>query len=208
MAKNAIEPVDNDADYGPLMSTAIPKERLFVLASLEGKSQAQASREAGFGNADGTTSAESFARIGHRLLTRSRVIDALAEQSRKTIRSLAPAAISAVRDIITTTNHKDRAKISLAILNRVDPEITRTDINVTHEIVDRTKVAIEHLKRLKDKGANREFLLNEFGPIGLAHYETLLAADAKASPVIDAEFTEVPNDAELDAQIAKEMDGM
>ncbi len=192
MSKNL--PTESEADdYGPAMSACLPKERAFVLALLQGRNGAQAAREAGYGAEDGSSSAETFARIALRTVSRDRVIDALTEQSRKTIRSLAPSAIQAIKEIITTTNHKDRAKVALSMLERVDPIVQRIDVKHQHEVVDRTKAAIEHLARLKAKGANREFLVAEFGELGLAHFETILAQQNQAKP-IDAEFTEITDE--------------
>jgi phage terminase small subunit len=177
-------------DYGPAMQACLPKELAFILALLEGRNGAQAAREAGYGNNDGTTSAESFARIAHRTLTRGRVIDALTEQSRKTIRSLAPSAIQAVKDILTTTNHKDRAKVALNMLERVDPVVQRIDAHVTHEIVDHKQEALIQLRSLKALGVAHEKLEELFGFTGLPMLEKQLA-EQDANQPIDAEFTEI-----------------
>ncbi len=182
------------------MSACLPKERAFIAALLEGKSGAQAAREAAYGAEDGTSTAETMARIAHRTLGRSRVVDALAEQSRKTIRSLAPSAIQAVKDILTTTSHKDRAKVALNLIERIDPTVQRVDAHVVHEIVDHRRDAIEQLRSLKALGVAREKLEELFGFTGLPMLEKQLAdQDAKT---IDAEFTEV---SDVDAAIEKEM---
>ncbi len=159
-------------DYGPAMTACLPKERAFVLALLDGKTGAQAARQAGYG-VEGST-AETFARIAHRTLTRNRVIEALAEQSRKTIRSLAPSAIQAVKDILTTTNHKDRAKVALNVIERVDPTVQRVDAHVTHEIVDHRQEALTQLRALKALGVTREKLIELFGFTGLPMLEQQL----------------------------------
>jgi phage terminase small subunit len=197
--------IDDEADdFGLAMRACLPKERAFVLALLEGKSGASAARQAGYGAEDGSSTAETFARIAHRTLNRSRVIDALAEQSRKTIRSLAPSAIQAVKDILTTTNHKDRAKVALNVIERVDPIVQKTEVTVTHT-VDHDGEAVAHLRMLKSLNVARERLEEVFGFSGLSRYEKLLALeDAKSKPpIVDAEFTVV--DADIDAAIAKEM---
>ncbi|HUZ32268.1 MAG TPA: hypothetical protein VMV19_09245 [Xanthobacteraceae bacterium] len=198
---NALVPTDEAEDFGPAMSACLPKERAFVLVLLEGKSGAQAAREAGYGAQDGTSTAETMARIAHRTLGRGRVIDALAEQSRKTIRSLAPVAIQAVRDVLTTTNHKDRAKVALNLIERVDPTVTRVDAHVTHEIVDHRKDALEQLRSLKALGVAREKLEELFGFTGLPMLEKQLAEQDAKQP-IDADFTVIDD---LDASIEKEM---
>jgi phage terminase small subunit len=190
----------DDEDLSPVLAACLPKERLFIDALLQGKSGAQAAREAGYG-VDGST-AETMARIAHRTLGRSRVIDALAEQSRKMIRSLAPSAIQAVKDILTTTTHKDRAKVALNLIERIDPTVQRVDAHVTHEIVDHRRDAIEQLRSLKALGVAREKLEELFGFTGLPMLEKQLAdQDAKT---IDAEFTEVP-EPDVDAAIMENL---
>ena len=187
MAK-ALVPTDEE-NLGPAMLACNPKQRAFIAHWFECKSGAQAAREAGYGNPDGTTTALSFTQIAQRLLHNERVQAAMVEYTRKTIRTLGPAAVQAQKDILTTSSHKDRAKISISVLDRIDPPVTKIDAHHTHEVIDRTKVAVEHLTRLKAKGANREFLIAEFGELGLAHFEAILA---KQEQPIDAEFRELP----------------
>lgn len=202
-----LEPADgNGDDYGPAMSACMPRERAFVIALLEGKSGAQAAREGGYGAEDGSSTAETMARIAHRTLGRGRVIDALTEQSRKTIRSLAPSAIQAVKDILTTTNHKDRAKVALNMLERVDPIVQKVDAHVTHEIMDHRKDALEQLRSLIALGVARAKLEELFGFTGLPMLERQLAVQDATRP-IDAEFTEV-SDGDVEADIAKQMEGL
>ncbi len=197
MSKSLVTAEDAD-DFGPAMLACLPKERAFILALLEGKAGAQAARQAGYGAEDGSSTAETMARIAHRALTRNRVIDALAEQSRRTIRSLAPSAIQAVKDILTTTNHKDRAKVALNLIERVDPTVQRVDAHVTHEIVDHRQEALTQLKALKALGVAREKLIELFGFTGLPVLERQLDQQA---PAIDAEFIEV-SDVDLDIEAA------
>jgi hypothetical protein len=191
-------------DFGPAMAACLPKERSFVAALLEGRSGAQAAREAGYGAEDGSSTAETMARIAHRTLSRGRVIDALTEQSRKTIRSLAPSAIQAVKDILTTTNHKDRAKVALNVIERVDPIVQKVDAHVTHEIVDHRKDALEQLRSLIALGVARAKLEELFGFTGLPMLERQLAEQDAKRP-IDAEFTVVED---VDADIAQQMEGL
>lgn len=201
---NALVAQDDEADdYGPAMMACLPKERAFILAVLEGRSGAQAARQAGYG-AEGGSSADTYARIAHRTLSRNRVIDALAEQSRKTIRSLAPSAIQAARDILTTTNHKDRAKVALNLIERVAPTETKHTVTVEHK-VDHDGEAVAQLRMLKSLNVARERLEEVFGFTGLSRYEKMLSLeDAKSKPpIVDAEFTVV--DTDIDQSIAEEM---
>ncbi len=202
MNKQLVPADDEVNDFGPCMQACLPKERQFILHLLEGKSGAQAARLAGYG-AEGST-AETFARISYRTLSRGRVTDALAEQSRMTIRSLTPSAIQAVKDILTTTNHKDRAKVALNVIERVDPIVQKTEVTVTHT-VDHDGEAVAQLRMLKSLNVAHERLEEVFGFSGLSRYEKLLALeDAKSNPsIVDADFTVV--DTDIDAAIAKEM---
>jgi phage terminase small subunit len=203
--KNLPAEVEEDS-YGPAMMACLPKERTFILALLEGKSGAQSAREAGYGNEDGSSSSETMARIAHRCLTRSRVVDALTEQSRKMIRSLAPTAIQAVKDILTTTNHKDRAKVALNLIERVDPTVTRVDAHVTHEFVDHRQDALNQLRSLLALGVARDRLEELFGFTGLPMLERQLAGETKQP--IDAEFVDITPVDDLEADIQRQMEDL
>jgi phage terminase small subunit len=186
-----LAPIEDD--YGPGMSALPTKERAFVIALFDptGCSRAEAAKRAGFGNANGSSTAETLAKIGYRLANRPRVQQAIAEMVPAMAVALGPQAIRAISDTLLNSSHPQRLKAGLAIVERISPTVQRIDAHHTHEVVDRTKVAVEHLTRLKAKGANREFLIAEFGEIGLAHYETILARQEQPK-TIDAEFKELP----------------
>jgi len=99
-------------------------------------------------------------------------------------------AIRAQSDILGTINHKDRAKVSIAVLERITPTVQRTDAHVTHEIVDHRQDALNQLRSLKALGVAREPLEELFGFTGLPMLERQLAADEAKQP-IDVEFTEL-----------------
>jgi hypothetical protein len=204
MSKSQADEAD---DFGPAMTACLPAERAFVLALLEGKSNAEAAKLSGWGNDAGTTTMATFGRIANRALSRSRVIDALQEEARKTIKSLVPSAITAVKDILTNTTHKDRAKVALNLIERTSPTVTQHNVTIEHK-VDHDAEAVAQLRMLKSLGVARERLEEVFGFSGLSRYENLLAIeDAKNKPaIVDAEYTVV--DADLDAAIAAEMENL
>jgi hypothetical protein len=167
-----------------------PKERLFVIAfSTPGTetygNAAKAARFAGYGNSESTP--DTFARIGNRLLHRARVAKGIAELG---MRALTPDALAAIRQIVRDPLHKDRMKAASAILERQAPTIQKSEIDVTHRIVDHTAEALQVLSYMKSIGASREMLEAHFGFTGLARYEEMLAKQAKPV-VLDAKFEEV-----------------
>jgi phage terminase small subunit len=195
---NALVPADDQADdFGPLMLACLPKERAFILALLEGATHAQAARDAGYGNEEGTTSPASFARIAHRTLTRPRVVDALMEQMKVSVRSLAPEVMRTLRDTLNVGDATQRAKVALNLLERYQPTVQKVDAHVTHEIVDRRQDELQALRTAKALGASREKLIELFGFTGLPMLEQQLE---KEKQPIEVEFTEVSDlDLEIEA---------
>jgi len=146
----------------------------------------EAARAAGYGNA--SSSAKSFASIADRELNKDQVIAYIAELSKKKIRSLVPAAVNAVREIIDDPSHKDRLKASMAAIERIGPVVSKQEIKVEH-VVNHDADAVDVLRHYKAIGASREMLEAHFGFSGLGHYERLLAAQdlAKGGTVIEGE---------------------
>jgi hypothetical protein len=102
--------------------------------------------------------------------------------TRKQIRSSAPEAIAAVREIIANPDHRDRLKAAQTVLERIEPTMQRLDVHVKHELVDREQEAINYLRKLRELGVSREKLEEELGFSDLPRYERLLALeDAKKS---------------------------
>lgn len=196
MAKNEIEPADQE-DFGPAMLACLERERILITGIFEGLSGAEAARRAGYE----CTSPENFARVAHRALHRDRVQAAIVEYTAKAARTLGPMAIRAQSDILSTINHKDRAKVSIAVLERITPTVQRTEatLEVTHK-VDHDGEAIAQLRMLKALNVTREKLQDVFGFSGLSRYEKLLALeDARTAPqFVDAEFTEIDAVTEYD----------
>jgi hypothetical protein len=174
----------------------LPRERDFARHFIEcGGNGALAAKLAGCGEVD--SNSNTYARIAHRYLGRERMAKAIQYLARQEIRHLAPAAIAAVRDVVSnispTNNH--RLKAAGMILDRTDP--SEQKIAVTHENkTDPLKTTLEYVAHLKSLGTPRDILIKEFGKGGLEYYESLIAASALT---IDVDFTEV--DPELDALI-------
>jgi hypothetical protein len=169
------------------------RERRFVywLLNLPPKKgfRVQAARLAGFGK-DSTPHVLNS--IAQTLLAQQRITDLIVEVTRKQIRSSAPEALTAVREIIADPDHRDRLKAAQTILERVEPTMQRIDVSVKHEVVDRDGEAVAYLRKLKELGVSRSKMEDELGYSDLPRYERLLELeDAKraAAPVIDAEYS-------------------
>jgi hypothetical protein len=165
------------------------RERRFVywLLNLPPKKgfRVRAARLSGFGESSTPHVLNSLVQA---LLSQQRIIDLIVEVTRKQIRSSAPEALAAVREIIGDPTHRDRLKAAQVVLERVEPTMQRVDVNVKHEIVDRDGEAVAYLRKLKSLNVSREKLEEELGFSDLPRYERLLELeDAKraAAPVID-----------------------
>jgi hypothetical protein len=133
-----------------------------------------AARLAGFGK-DSTPA--TLAKLAWKLSHDARMIAAIAEVSRAIIRRAAPEAVNALLALIRDPKHRDHARGIAMIVARTDPEIARTDISVTHKVIDEDEEAREELRALRALGTTREKLLELFGVNGLARIEALEAAD-------------------------------
>lgn len=169
------------------------RERTFISAYLTGLSGAQAARTAGYGRPDGTSTPDTLSRIGRRLLTYERIQRALLVMARAEIKGIVPQAIQATKEIIADKHHKDRARVSLAILERADPTVQRIEGSIMHtHKVDYRQEALAQLKTLKQLGVSRQHLEELFGFSGLPMLERQLEQqEAVEQPAIDAEYIEV-----------------
>jgi hypothetical protein len=194
MAAPAQRKDEVEGELSALEAACSPMERRFVywLMNLPPKRgfRVRAAKLAGYGKRK-NSSPHNMNSIAQDLLTRQRVIDLLVEVTRKQIRSSAPEAIAAVREIIADPEHRDRLKAAQTILERIEPTINRLDVNVRHEVVDRDSEAVAYLRKLKALGVSREKLEQELGYSDLPRYERLLELeDMKnaALPAIEAEY--------------------
>jgi phage terminase small subunit len=162
------------------MGALPPKERQFVLLLFEGKSGAQAAREAGYGRPDST--AGTMARIALRTRSRDRVILAIQEMQKKLIRSHGATAVRTVVDIMNNTTHKDQLKAANLILARTDPEIVKTE----------TQVTVEHKLNAHDRLELRALLIEMGADPAMVDAHPLLRIEDR-SKIVDVEFTELPS---------------
>jgi hypothetical protein len=149
--------------------------------------QAAAARKAGFGKPKTTTRA--MAHMAWRLMRDDRVIAAVAEESRKLLRSGAPEAVKAVLNGVRDSSHPAHARFVDMLLSRADPVESKQLIEVTHKHLDPDLEALEELRALRSLGTSREKLIDLFGTNGLDRLERLEAADtnrrAREAKVID-----------------------
>jgi hypothetical protein len=162
--------------YGPAMRAISPRWRSFVefyLLEPPGHgAQTRAVRRAGYGKSH--TKPADLARIALKLMRDQRIVDAIAEESRKVIRCCGPEAAKALINLVRDPEHKDHARGIAMVLARVDPEVTTQNINVVHSIDPDTE-AVEELRALRHLGTHRDKLLELFGPNGLERVERLEA---------------------------------
>jgi hypothetical protein len=139
-----------------------------------------------------------MAHVAWKVMRDDRMIAAVAEESRKYLRSIAPEAVKAVQNGVRNAEHKDHARFVAMALDRADPIESRQSIDVTHRHVDPEQEELEELRALRQLGTTREKLLELFGGNGLSRLERLEAADtaqqAQAAKVIDGEAVEIVAD--------------
>lgn len=186
-----------EGELSAVEAACSPMERRFVhwLMNLPPKKgfRVQAARLAGYGK-DSTPHVLNS--IAQDLLGKQRVIDLIAEVTRKQIRTHAPEAIAAVLEMIADPKARDRLKAANVILERIEPTLQRLDVHVKHEVIDRDAEAVAYLRKLKALGVPREKLEDELGYSDLPRYEQLLEIeDAKrALPAIEADYTVIEDD--------------
>jgi hypothetical protein len=158
--------------YGPALAALSEKRRAFVFALFDAPKTigrlTWAARAAGYGTP--TSSLDSIRTIGSRLAQDEQVQKAIAEESHRRLRSLAPAALTALNKLIESPKHKDHARGLAMILERTDPIESTHHVKV--ERVERPSIAATEavLKRIADL-ARRAGLSPQLMP-----------------PVIDADF--------------------
>lgn len=171
----------------PLRPLPNNRMRSFVLHYVRCQNAARASREAGYLPADAT--ALDHAQRGYELLQRPDVIEAILALTKLQLRSLAPAAIAALKDMIEAPG-RDAARVRAVttVLERSDAAVQKVEVN--HHF-DPIRVTLDEIVRLRSAGATREAIMLALGlqsDFEMSHYENLLAQE---KPIIDAEYEEV-----------------
>jgi len=181
---------------GPAMTALSCRHRVFVAAFMNGRqgsgAAVAAAKAAGYGNRDGSSTPAAMAVIASRIKARDDVIAAIGELAKKQIRQLAPLAVEAVRDIVSTIGDPHRLKAANVILERIDPQVSKHEVAHTVEIVDPLTKDLQSLATVRKLGASREKLEELFGWQGLYRLEQEEKRRSVASgTVIEGEFTEV-----------------
>jgi hypothetical protein len=149
-------------------------------------------RKAGYGRTDSKRS--TLSKDAHHLSRDPRIIEAVAEESKKVLRLGHPEAVAAALNLIRDVNHRDHGRAVFALLDRVDPATTKHSVDVLHRVEDPDRVALEELKALRTLGTGRDKLLELYGANGLDRLEALEAIEnaqrAATAKIIDGEVIE------------------
>jgi len=191
MASNTAKSKDIiERDLTVTEAACTPQERRFVhwLLNLPPKKgfRVQAARLAGYGKKSTPHVVNSITQV---LLSQQRIIDLITEVTKKQIRSSAPEALAAVREIIADPQARDRLKAAQTILERIEPTMQRLDVRVQHETVNRDAEAVAYLRKLKALGVSRDKLEEELGYSDLPRYERLIEMEDAKHKVVDADYT-------------------
>jgi hypothetical protein len=169
-------------DWGQLSAElkALPNEawRIFCLELVTGPQKhgryARAARAAGLGK---NSTPANLSKLAWKIAHDDRMISAVAAESRKYLRGSHPEAVTALQAMIRDPKHRDHGRAVLSLLDRVDPVVSKQNIEVTHKILDPDQEALEELLALRQLGTSREKLIELFGGNGLARLERLEAAE-------------------------------
>jgi hypothetical protein len=158
MNTRAVAHTDDEApQWGPAMQALSPRRQQFVIhlfdedAPAKGKGLLQqAARRAGLGNAQGTSTDKAISCISSRIFNDPRVQAAVREYGRTMVRSLAPAAVQAVRALIANSKHKDHARGIAMILDREWPAESTHNVKVEHYTAPTPAATEAVLKRIAE----------------------------------------------------------
>jgi phage terminase small subunit len=105
----------NEDELGPHMLALTVSQRAFVSAYVEkgGQNQAEAAREAGYGNTPSST-----ANTASTLLRNPKILGAIREEADKRLKSGAILAASVLVEIAMNPQHRDQYKAAVELLNR------------------------------------------------------------------------------------------
>ncbi len=138
----------------------------------------------------------SYAR---KLLSNPNVVAAIEELARQRLTLDVPQALETLRQAMADKFGKDKVKAAGMLLDRVLP--TKQELTIKAAPIDHTKMALDHLRHMKELGVSRDVLVREFGEIGLARWEELLAQhEAQRAPAIEGEFTIVSEGSKSEAE--------
>jgi hypothetical protein len=182
-------PIDQ-ALMGPMMR-ALPSDRwrAAAVARFMVRTNTAAAKLAGFGNSEGTTTAENMKTIARNIFHDDRMLRALRELGEKHLVNGIPDAIGVLDEIMADKGHKDRLRAAQTLIDRAYPLTTHQHLTVEH--IDHDAEAVAELRILKSLGVERAKLEQVFGVNGITKYERLLALEdgkrADAARVIEAD---------------------
>lgn len=138
---------------------ALPTERqrAFVVALFDEEAPLKgdglflyAARKAGYGAADGSSTDKALSVIASRLVHDARVQAAIAEYSHSTLRTVAPEAIRALKQVIRDPKHRDHLKAIAAIADRVDPIEQKQTLTIEDNRPPSIEATERVLKRIEE----------------------------------------------------------
>jgi hypothetical protein len=114
------------------------------------------------------------------LLHDEKVQAAVAEESKKLLRSAHPVAVQALLNLVNDPTHRDHGRAVAMLLGRVDPETSRQDLSVTHRVeISADDEALEQYKAMLALGVARDKLREVFGGNYLPRLERMLEERTK-----------------------------
>ena len=144
--------------FGPKMQAPNERQQKFVVAlftkGMPPKGSGRhtlAARVAGYGNKQGTSSAEYFTVISSQLLANPKIQAAIEEYARGAVRAMAPDAVVAVLGLLEDRKHRDHAKVALAVMEKFDPTPRGSLVQIENHNTNVTvggDAAIERIKEL------------------------------------------------------------
>jgi hypothetical protein len=194
-------------ELGPAMRELNSMQQDFVRALVATKpgwgAVTRAAREAGYGK---NSKAATLSKHAYHMSRDERIIAAVAEESKKVLRLGHAEAVSALLNVVRSPDHRDHMRGVTALLDRVDPIVSKHSVDVVHRREDPDRAALEELKALRKLGTPRTKLLELYGPNGLDRLEALesveLAQRSIAAKVIEHEPIDVmPEGGEPDLEM-------
>jgi hypothetical protein len=166
-------------DYGPAMrALANDRQRAFVCALFDAPTKdgrvIYAARAAGYGTE--TSSNKSLSVIGSRLNVSDKIQAAIAEESQRRMRGLAPSAVKALERLIDDPTHRDHARGLAMILDRSYPLQTTHTVRVEDTRPPSPEATQKVLDRIEE-------LMKRAGLI-------------KPAPVLDGDFKVIGDEAQ------------
>jgi len=148
-----LEPTD--AVFGPAMALLNERQKLFVQAFFASPKKhgaaTFAARAAGYGSP--TSSAQSMASIASRLCSDSRIQDAIQEESRKYVTTMGPAAVRALKNLISTPGHRDHGRAVGILMERIAPVESTHTVRVSHDATESFKDTAKVYERIAELAA-------------------------------------------------------